>query len=164
LNRIDDIKTYRPLAVSVSQEAETTDEDFIKHLDFENMDSPSGSIIPILLPDGIHYQVNGQSIKQLPRRTERNLKARAHWFGALCFAGIGLFLEAHSKFFSRFDASAEKWVTCLISEASTFNISYLTTRDSVLVSPRYYYSRSGFVWGNQYPECFVPNKNVSDES
>jgi hypothetical protein len=78
--------------------AEPTDEDFIKHHDFENMDSLSGSIIPLLLADGIHYQVNGQTIKQLPRRTERSLKARVQWFGVLCLAGIGLFLEAYSKF------------------------------------------------------------------
>ena len=77
---------------------EPGDEDFIKNHDFQHMESLGGSVHPVLLADGIHYQVHGEIVKQLPRRTERSLKARAQWFGVLCLAGIGLFIEAYSKY------------------------------------------------------------------
>jgi len=77
---------------------EPTDEDFIKHHDFQNAESLGGSVHPVFLADGIHYQVNGAIVKELPRLTERSLKAKGQWFGLLCLAGIGMFLEGYSKY------------------------------------------------------------------
>ena len=78
--------------------AEPADELFLKHHDFLSMHgSLHGSVHPVFLEDGIHYQVKGELIKKLPRRTEQSVKARVQWFGVLCLAGIGMFIEAYSK-------------------------------------------------------------------
>ena len=80
---------------------EPTDELFLKHHDFKNMPSLHGSVHPVFLEDGIHYQVKGELVKKLPDRTERNIKAKVQWFGVLCLAGVGMFIEAYSTYSRR---------------------------------------------------------------
>ena len=88
---------FHSLTMTSTLAAEPTDELFLKHHDFQNMPSLHGSVHPVFLEDGIHYQVKGELVKKLPGRTEKNVKARVQWFGVLCLAGVGMFIEAYSK-------------------------------------------------------------------
>jgi hypothetical protein len=48
------------------------------------------------LATGLHHPITEESLEDLPRRFEAgNVKARFTWFGSLCVAGIGMFVEAY---------------------------------------------------------------------
>jgi Sugar (and other) transporter len=50
----------------------------------------------VYMAAGIHFHITEEDLKDLPRRFETgNVKARFNWFGALCLAGIGMFVEAY---------------------------------------------------------------------
>lgn len=50
----------------------------------------------IYLANGIHNHIEGNDLEVLPDRFQAgNTKARITWFGALCMAGIGMFVEAY---------------------------------------------------------------------
>eukprot|EP00536_Pseudo-nitzschia_multiseries_P005239 jgi/Psemu1/190009/e_gw1.95.99.1 len=50
----------------------------------------------IYLASGIHHQIEEDDLEVLPDRFQSgNAKARITWFGALCMAGIGMFVEAY---------------------------------------------------------------------
>ncbi|MGK3737541.1 MAG: hypothetical protein ACI8RD_009261 [Bacillariaceae sp.] len=50
----------------------------------------------VFLATGIHHQLSETDFEDLPRRFESgSTKASISWFGALCMAGIGMFIEAY---------------------------------------------------------------------
>ena len=50
----------------------------------------------VYMAAGIHHDIDENVLEDLPRRFEAgNVKARYKWFGALCLAGIGMFVEAY---------------------------------------------------------------------
>jgi len=56
----------------------------------------SKSLKSIYLAEGIHHQIELDDLEVLPDRFQSgNTKARITWFGALCMAGIGMFVEAY---------------------------------------------------------------------
>lgn len=57
---------------------------------------PNGLVSSVLMADGLHRQVTKKDLKNLPARYERgNIKAQVRWFGAICVAGLGMFLTAY---------------------------------------------------------------------
>jgi hypothetical protein len=61
----------------------------------EEMDD-DGAIHSVYLATGIHHQVTEDVLEDLPDRFDKSsVKARLNWFGALCMAGIGMFVEAY---------------------------------------------------------------------
>jgi hypothetical protein len=60
---------------------------------------PSNKIVrlkSIYLANGIHHHVTEDDLEDLPDRfSSSTTKARITWFGALCIAGIGMFIEAY---------------------------------------------------------------------
>ncbi len=50
----------------------------------------------VFLAEGLHLSLDKTAMAELPRRFEAgSTKARLTWFGALCLAGIGMFVEAY---------------------------------------------------------------------
>ena len=50
----------------------------------------------IYLANGLHHQLTEDDFQVLPERFQSgSTKARITWFGALCMAGIGMFVEAY---------------------------------------------------------------------
>jgi MFS family permease len=50
----------------------------------------------VFLSEGLHLSLDKSATAELPRRFEAgSSKARLTWFGALCLAGIGMFVEAY---------------------------------------------------------------------
>ena len=50
----------------------------------------------VYLAEGIHLSIDSEELGELPRRFEAgSSKAKLTWFGALCLAGIGMFVEAY---------------------------------------------------------------------
>jgi len=50
----------------------------------------------IFLANGIHHHVTENDLEDLPNRfSSSTTKARITWFGALCIAGMGMFIEAY---------------------------------------------------------------------
>ena len=66
-------------------------------------DNMGGHITPataavrsVYLAAGIHHHVTSEDFDVLPRRFQAgSAKARISWFGSLCIAGIGMFVEAY---------------------------------------------------------------------
>ena len=50
----------------------------------------------VFLAEGLHLSIDSDEMEELPRRFDAgSSKARLTWFGALCLAGIGMFVEAY---------------------------------------------------------------------
>lgn len=46
--------------------------------------------------EGIHHHIDEEALENMPRRFEgTSVKASVTWFGAMCIAGIGMFVEAY---------------------------------------------------------------------
>ena len=56
----------------------------------------SGLLHSVYMAAGIHHEITEDALEGLPRRFEAgSVKAKVTWFGALCLAGIGMFVEAY---------------------------------------------------------------------
>ena len=50
----------------------------------------------VYLAEGIHHHITEDALEDLPDRVQGgSVKAHLSWFGALCLAGIGMFVEAY---------------------------------------------------------------------
>lgn len=50
----------------------------------------------VYLAEGIHHHITEDILEELPDRVQGgSIKAHLSWFGALCLAGIGMFVEAY---------------------------------------------------------------------
>jgi hypothetical protein len=60
-------------------------------------DPPKSNLMhSVYLAAGIHHHITEEDLDLLPRRFEAgSAKARITWFGTLCLAGIGMFVEAY---------------------------------------------------------------------
>jgi hypothetical protein len=66
----------------------------------EGSKGPQGSngrlLNSVYLAAGLHHEITEDVLEDLPRRFEAgNVKAKFTWFGTLCMAGIGMFVEAY---------------------------------------------------------------------
>lgn len=54
------------------------------------------SVNSVLMAEGLHRQVSKKDMENLPSRYEKgSTKASLQWFGAICVAGLGMFLNAY---------------------------------------------------------------------
>jgi hypothetical protein len=88
---ITDAKAYgqsAPDAKSIMNISSTQDTFYHPHHSIYTMHS-------VLLADGIMNQVDPTDFKDMPARYDKSsVKAKITWFGELCLAGIGMFVEA----------------------------------------------------------------------
>lgn len=50
----------------------------------------------VYLAEGIHHHITDDVLEDLPDRVQGgSIKAHLSWFGALCLAGVGMFVEAY---------------------------------------------------------------------
>lgn len=65
--------------------------------DPSNANEPVDALLhSVYLAEGIHHQITEDVLEDLPDRVSNgSIKAHLSWFGALCLAGIGMFVEAY---------------------------------------------------------------------
>lgn len=60
------------------------------------LEAHKGVVHSVFLAEGLHLSIDPDEVDELPRRFEAgSSKARLTWFGVLCLAGIGMFVEAY---------------------------------------------------------------------
>ena len=82
-----------PLATFRKQNPPTNHGGSVTEHESEDYRDPLQSVY---MAAGIHYEITEDVLEDLPRRFDSgSVKARFTWFGALCLAGIGMFVEAY---------------------------------------------------------------------
>ena len=128
----------------------------------------------VLLADGVVNQIDDEAwLKDMPGRFQKgSVKAKATWFGSLCVAGIGIFVEAfviittgqiksiwHAQYPTCWDHENDQHCPNRIQCCGLFNNTPVDQDDATTCAATFL--PDGFCTDSDYPDTLLCNERVT---